>query len=334
MALGNALAQLRSRWCGASDQEETQLLQPLLPGAFKPQWLQAQPDNARELLTAAADVQRGYVTVLVANEQEKKRLLSDGYGRHNVYTVQEFKGAEDDYIIAYRLLSSAKESWEELLNGQGRGQLRLRYQANLLYVAITRAKERLCFYEDEPPAGVLAELANWLEEVAVFDASRLGLQGLSEAAALLEKAREREREEYYLDASDLYAQAGDDISASRCLGAEAEALGQVAEALAHYERAGEWERVLNLAKDTGYEAAALRAMLHLHRSYEEIEAYFEPHEERLPPVLAAISREKGMASLVVESYWLPKMQSFTQACEECAYELEFLSLAKAEGGNP
>ena len=334
VALGNALAQFRSRWCGASDQEETQLLQPLLPGAFKPQWLQAQPDNARELLAAAADVQRGYVTVLVANEQEKKRLLSGGYGRHNVYTVQEFKGAEDDYIIAYRLLSSAKDAWEELLGGQGRGQLRLRYQANLLYVAITRAKERLCFYEDDAPAGVLAALANWLEEVAVFDASRLGLQGISEAAALLEKAREREREEYYLDASDLYAQAGDSVSASRCLGAEAEAAGQAEEALTHYERAGEWERVLNLAKDTTNELAALRAMLHLQRSYEEVEGYFEPHEERLPSVMAAISREKDMEDLAVEVYWLPKMQAFTQACEECAYELEFLSLAKAEGGKP
>jgi len=104
--------------------------------------------------------------------------------------------------------------------------------------------------------------------------------------------------------------------------------------LAHYERAGEWERVLNLAKDTANEPAALRAMLQLHRSYETVEAYFEPHEERLPPVLAAISREKDMAALMVEAYWLPKMQSFTQACEECTYELEFLSLAKAEGGKP
>lgn len=331
VALGNGLAALRRQWCGATDEEETQLLQPLLAGEDKPQWLRATAYNRQALLAAAADAQRGYVTVLVADEQERQKLRAAGYPRHNIHTVQEFKGAEDDYIIAFNLLSACRQAWEELLAGRGRGQLRLRYCANLLYVALTRAKERLCFYEEQPPAGFLAAVSPWVEEVERFEAPRLGLQGLSAAAALLAKARSREREEYFLDASDLYAQAGDSRGAARCRGAEEEAAGNLAQALAHYDEAGEWQRVLSLAQELGEDGRALKALLHLGAPYGELEASFAPHERRLAPLLAACEADGELRRLARERYWQPKLQAFAAACDECAYELDFLALATSEG---
>lgn len=89
-----------------------------------------------------------YCAIVVANEEAKQKLIEEFpeiIGR--VFIVHEIKGLEYENIICYNILSSYTEIWKSILNGDYKHNDKMRYYFNLLYVAISRAKERLNIYE-------------------------------------------------------------------------------------------------------------------------------------------------------------------------------------------
>ncbi|MFR4992969.1 MAG: UvrD-helicase domain-containing protein, partial [Turicibacter sp.] len=94
---------------------------------------------------------RHYVAIVVPDEEEKKNFERLTQQKGAVFTVEEIKGIEKDYIICYNVMTKYKTAWETILNQDVMYQNQYRYYFNLLYVALTRARHHLCFIEEDMP---------------------------------------------------------------------------------------------------------------------------------------------------------------------------------------
>ena len=324
MALGNALAQKRMTWCGAQDKKETEPLQALLQGGNKPQWLKATRENRQELLAAISHKRRSYVDVLVADEAAKEQLRQAGYTSARLYTVQEFKGSEASNIVVYNLLSSCRQAWEELLQGKGKSHPRYRYQANLLYVAITRAKTNLCFYEENPPEGWLEEWGGLVECREEYDEAALGLDHFSDDKELQLKAELCEEEGKYAEAREHYQALGDAYGEARCLGGEEEEKGSWETAAGYYLQAGRTKKreerekalqsALRLGKRLQNSKICVEAGLGLNLAPLELEE--QVGEAALHAFLGSLEEGDWLLERLAKQYVLPRLQGFGAKCAE------------------
>lgn len=99
------------------------------------------------------------------DEAEKRNLERLTQVKGAVFTVEEIKGIEKDYIICYNVMSKFKSLWETILNTDVMHQNQYRYYFNLLYVAITRARQHLCFVEEDMPPSLFEYLS---DELLIF----------------------------------------------------------------------------------------------------------------------------------------------------------------------
>lgn len=114
----------------------------------KPLVLKFNDDDIKNLIDTIAD--KHYCAIVVPNEEEKQRIInnfSEVEGR--VFVVHEIKGLEYENIICYNILSCYSEIWKSIFNCNCKHNDKMRYYFNLLYVAISRAKERLSIYEED-----------------------------------------------------------------------------------------------------------------------------------------------------------------------------------------
>ncbi|MGG7159844.1 UvrD-helicase domain-containing protein [Clostridium baratii] len=90
-----------------------------------------------------------YCALIVPNEDVKRKIIND-YPEieARVFIVHEIKGLEYENIICYNLLSAYKNIWLKIINGEYKNNDYIKYYFNLLYVSISRAKDRLSFYEE------------------------------------------------------------------------------------------------------------------------------------------------------------------------------------------
>ena len=108
--------------------------------------------STKDIIALLRDgIHRHYVAIVVPDEQEKLALEHLTQTRGAVFTVEEIKGIEKDYIICYNIISKHRSVWELILIKDVRYQQKYRYYFNLLYVALTRARHQLCFIEEEMP---------------------------------------------------------------------------------------------------------------------------------------------------------------------------------------
>ena len=110
----------------------------------------AQPKEVMRLLETA--IQRHYVAIVVPNEAEKRNFQQLTQLKGAIFTVEEIKGIEKDYIICYNVMSYYHKEWERILTTDVKYQNQYRYYFNLLYVALTRARHHLCFIEEKVPS--------------------------------------------------------------------------------------------------------------------------------------------------------------------------------------
>ncbi|MGL4738429.1 MAG: UvrD-helicase domain-containing protein [Cellulosilyticaceae bacterium] len=102
----------------------------------------------REALTKA------YVYVVVPNELEKQKLMEELGVDSRIFTVAEVKGIENEQIICVNLFTAYKEKWEKVTQEERVKESSLyKYLFNMIYVAMTRAKEYVCFVDDNVPMG-------------------------------------------------------------------------------------------------------------------------------------------------------------------------------------
>jgi len=103
--------------------------------------------NIKNMFDAIKD--RHYFAVVVANEEQKDILVAkypEIKGR--VFVVNEIKGLEYENVICYNVLSSYTNTWIDILKGKYKRNNNMKYYFNLLYVAMSRAKNSLFIYEE------------------------------------------------------------------------------------------------------------------------------------------------------------------------------------------
>lgn len=127
---------------------------------------------------------KSYLSIVVGSDETKRKLINQFPDlKLRVMTVTEIKGIEKKYILAYNIFTDFKQQWEKIfnqLNAESKLKSEMyRYYFNVIYVAITRARDVLGIVEDELPFKVKDWLLEHVEVISRFDIRALGLQELS-----------------------------------------------------------------------------------------------------------------------------------------------------------
>ncbi|MBN1624771.1 MAG: AAA family ATPase [Clostridia bacterium] len=215
----NELSDLRRSFIG-SRKKKSELREDAVWRSFAPFLLDSTQDNIK---SALMDISRNArAAIAVADEEERRNaqiLLGPGYSTANIFTVEEIKGLEFEYVFCLNLVGSHLEHWKEIFDGNARHSGRHRYYFNTLYVAATRARETLCFCENKDLYNIreLKELFKSTHVVDAYSAAAVGLpesfsssEDWNEAAAKLEDTGNFEKAAMY------YENAGNESAFGRC----------------------------------------------------------------------------------------------------------------------
>ncbi|HRX42348.1 MAG TPA: UvrD-helicase domain-containing protein [Clostridia bacterium] len=215
----NELSGLRRSFIG-SRKIESELREDSVWRSFAPFLLDYEERNIE---MALRDVSRNArAAIAVADEEERRRaeaMLGPGYSTANIFTVEEIKGLEFEYVFCLNLIGSHSLHWKEIFDGNARHSGRHRYYFNTLYVAATRARETLCFCEKRSLYGIsqLQQLFEKTHKVESYSGAAIGLpesfstsEDWNIAAARLEGTRGYEKAAMY------YENAGNQKASARC----------------------------------------------------------------------------------------------------------------------
>ena len=105
--------------------------------------------------------------VILVRDREEQTRLKQVLGTELIFTIQEAKGLEFDTVLVWKFSADPKSAplWRRIRNGRDlerSGQPHLRHEINLLYVAITRARNTLIVYDPGAEIWNLPELGEFL----------------------------------------------------------------------------------------------------------------------------------------------------------------------------
>lgn len=164
------------------------------------------------------------VAIIVSNEESKSHLR-DVYNLRkteetNIYTVQEIKGQEFDKILTFNIISDFADEWKTIMNAEidKKGDLvyKYRYYFNLLYVAITRGRKNLFFFEEKQDLEIIKEIIDYFDIVDKNYEQILNLEGYDTDENKLNQALEHFKNEDYERAKTFYLQLNDRKNAQIC----------------------------------------------------------------------------------------------------------------------
>lgn len=154
--------------------------------------------------------------ILVRSEGEKRKLKK-ALGTELIFTINEAKGLEFDTVFLWKFSSDRKSSdlWRRILGGhylEPAHHPHIRHEINLLYVAVTRARNTLIIYDGNHPSDV------WkIDLLQRFIFSTEGRQVLSEIWKRVSSPGEWESQghyffnrEHYRAAVECFKNAGND----------------------------------------------------------------------------------------------------------------------------
>lgn len=178
--------------------------------------------------------------VIVPNEVAAAEALNR-FGQGYVFTVHEAKGLEADYVVLWNFFSPTFEDWlfqsDSRRKGNGHSE-RLRYQTNLLNVALTRAREALFFLDDHlPKTWEPFSRVKWERESFAHARFQAILQEQSSEKDYTRTAADYEMAGQYEQAIGMYENAGARADAERVRGIIAEQAQEWLKAAGHYRTA-------------------------------------------------------------------------------------------------
>jgi len=188
-----------------------------------PFFLKADQETIENIISTWLHIPR--VAIIVASEETKKYLqktykLDFSYKETNIYTVQEIKGQEFDKIITFNIISEFKDEWETIMDGKidKKGDLvyKYRYYFNLLYVAITRGRKNLFFFEKHKNLDIVERILEYFDVVDKNLEQILDLAGYDTDENKLKQAREHFNNGDYDRAKTFYLQLNDRKNAQIC----------------------------------------------------------------------------------------------------------------------
>ena len=143
VALGNALLELKRRLVGLEGSE------------FREDWkFEGRPPVlisglAEEDVLARVDLSAPGRMIVVRTAAEQRRLKAR-LKTELVFTIADAKGLEFDTVLLWKPSAGAADLWRRLARGQWRERdhaALIRHEINLLYVAVTRARNGLLVYD-------------------------------------------------------------------------------------------------------------------------------------------------------------------------------------------
>ncbi len=217
---------------------------------------------AKEVASTAANQ-----VILVRSESEKRKLIKS-LKTELVFTIHEAKGLEFETVLLWKFSSDAKSSdiWRKIYGenylSESHNPL-IKHEINLLYVAVTRARNTLIIYDGAYPSPVwhIETLAPHIFSTKEKDALSQVWRRISSRSEWDEQGNYFFEREYYLVAAECYHNSSNDamydvsmayIKRSENLHLVAAELfmkrGKKAEAAIDYEIAGEYKKALVLWK--------------------------------------------------------------------------------------
>lgn len=207
--LADAILRLRERLIGGnSEQQRDHHLQE----GQKPRLISSSDEGVVKSLVASLI---GHFAVLVRTEAQRNRLKTET-GSPFVFTIEEAKGLEFDRTLVWDFFRDQQSLWRKAVGGTlaAKDGPALRHELNLLYVAATRPRHWLYFYDPHTTIWAEAELEGVFDHAAPESLAE-------EGEARLTPEQWSEQGKYYLDreffdqASFCFEQADDSTSARR-----------------------------------------------------------------------------------------------------------------------
>ncbi|MDO4487259.1 MAG: AAA family ATPase [Bacillota bacterium] len=206
--IANSIAELRRTLIGARSKESEQ------PGeaertSSKPYRLECSSDN---IVGITKEIMNHPGTAILVPDFDTREALIDIIGRSNyrnrdvdfIFTVPEIKGMEYEYVVCFDLVGRHSDVWNEIFRtGDSKHNTKYRFYFNLLYVAITRSQNHLCFIDRKINSEI--ESALRLDSIDVFDSSQLYFESLSNSIEdWIKWAHKYEQEGQYEQAIQYY----------------------------------------------------------------------------------------------------------------------------------
>jgi superfamily I DNA/RNA helicase/tetratricopeptide (TPR) repeat protein len=202
-------------------------------------------------------------TILVRTEEEKRRLQKF-LETELIFTIYEAKGLEFDTVLLWKFCSdvASNDVWKVILQESSRAvhQAKIKYEINLLYVAITRAQRDLLIYDVKQPSLIWNSDLIRNKIYATEDLSYIG--NIWNIISTPEEWREQgdyffERE-YYKAAMECYKNAGEEKLLLKAKAYDAEKRQKFHLAATSFEKIGELEKAAtHFEKSENYDKAFL-----------------------------------------------------------------------------
>lgn len=242
----------------------------------KPVLLKASQPNKEKLLNIAND--RHYAAIVVSDEYEKIKLKNQLGIEDNVFTVGEIKGIEKSYIVCYNIISNYEKDWEEILMGieYDKHNLYRRY-FNMFYVAITRARNNICFYE-EKNCKVYDKLNDYIDYINDFNEKNLNLHIKSTSDDYFKEGKYLESKGKYNHAISQYKKSkvwDVDKHIKRCEALLLRDEGKYIDSGNVLFDIKEYKLALDVYKSSRDNEGILKSMVMLDSTYEEIYKVFK-----------------------------------------------------------
>ncbi|OOM14514.1 UvrD-helicase domain-containing protein [Clostridium saccharobutylicum] len=233
-------------------------------------------NNISKEVLLSLSKRRAYVDVLVADEDEKQKILESNNSNKLLFSVSNYKGLENEYIIGYNILSKLKNKWNEIFSGNLQSkEVELRYYFNLFYVFITRARNNILIVEEDICEDLLEYFKDEIEVVDQFDLLKLNLDTISNADEHYKKALRLEKNKKYMEAIESYKNADlnsfeSDRDIKRCMALYKNLQGLHSDAGNELMEIGEYEYAAKCYLDAKDYLNVIQAMTFKKKSYKEI----------------------------------------------------------------
>jgi len=319
--LSNKMGELCKTYIGAKDNFSAIPLQK--PGNL-PFWLLPSTDNRQQLFSVLQRADRKYAIIVVPNEAEKQRIKREMGTAERIFTVQEIKGLEYDYVVCVNMLTPFLSEWQDIMAGRGKKNAKYRYYFNIFYVALTRAKRNLCIYEENMQHPLLPQIQEFFQQIALFDPQVLDLVRHANRLEVLNDARNQERLGNYEQAKQGYEESSDQIGVLRCEGKIFQEKGLYFAAVKCFLAAGDDDEAWRLAEEVENDKLRLLVLLQIMKSPEEMESMFG---KPLGDIHRMIARETGdseFIALVYKNYLGPKYEEYQKKCDDCLNGIEMV----------
>jgi len=319
--LSNKMGELCKIYIGAKDNISAIPLQQ--PGNL-PFWLLPSSENRHQLLTTLQRNDRKYAIIVVPNEGEKKRIKDEMGTSERVFTVQEIKGLEYDYVVCVNMLSPFLIEWQEIMAGKGRKNAKYRYYFNIFYVALTRAKQNLCIYEEVIDNPLLLHLQDFFHPMVQFDATAMDLKRIASEQEVAKDARNLERIGNYKEAEQGYKEIGDQLGIQRCRAHGFKEKALYLEAIKCFLAAKEHDAALNLAEELEDDTLRFFVLLQSMNSPEDVETMFNRSIRVIHEIISRKMDDSEFSELIYKKYLFPKFEKYQKMCADCLQGIEMI----------